>query len=83
LKKYCREKFNFPLSFNDYLDYHKDDEGGSWFTYRTNKDTTKYGDHDLILVSENKGGDTSKEAKPENCAVCNKLAFEENGLMLL
>ena len=49
LKKYCREKFNFPLSFNDYLDYQKNDKGGSWFTYRTRKNTSKYDNYDCIL----------------------------------
>src|SRR6185503_7294108 len=61
LKKYCREKFNFPLSFNDYLDYQKNDKGGSWFTYRTRKNTSKYGNYDYILSLKNDEKNTSEE----------------------
>jgi hypothetical protein len=36
LKKYCREKFGFPLGVKDYLDYFKNDMNGSAVLYRTN-----------------------------------------------
>ncbi|CAG8705371.1 6509_t:CDS:2 [Ambispora leptoticha] len=52
-------------SFNDYLDYQKDGKEG-WFTYRTNKDTTKYDDYDSILVSEAKGGNAGRKTKVKN-----------------
>ncbi|CAG8448118.1 802_t:CDS:2 [Racocetra fulgida] len=61
--------------------YQKGNKEENWFTYRTNKDTTKYGDYDLILFSKFKLS-TSPE-KPENCAVCDKLTFKENGRMKL
>lgn len=37
LKKYCRERFNFPFGVNDYLDYEKQDQNGSIFSIALTK----------------------------------------------
>jgi len=77
LKKYCREKFGFPLGVDDYLDYEKNDKEGNDLLYRT----SAYYDYDYLSFSDNRV--LPAKEKKESCQVCGSLASEKNGRMKL
>ena len=81
LKKFCREKFNFPHGVDD-LDYEKGDQEGTDFHYRINANNSSDA-YDILDYAEGKLYRFSHDkSNSKKCKSCGKLTSYENGQMV-
>ncbi|MCE8163769.1 MAG: hypothetical protein I3273_05880 [Candidatus Moeniiplasma glomeromycotorum] len=76
LRDFLRKKFDFPVGFNDWLDYNKNDFSGNNYYYRLDGECGK-GEHEgLYFRHSNK---YLEQEQPKKCKHCGELTLEEDG----